>query len=335
MAPGLPTRAATSPSTSTVAARRLAPAVADPAPRRIASSSPGARTPGARWRSRSPPGSQPARERPKSRRPARATQGRPRSGSRTPPRRSATSASRRSPRERPAIWNQLRLQSNVSLDEHPPARATATARASVELDVTVDGTEGAALGVMSQGELHALALSLFIPRATLPESPFRFVVIDDPVQSMDPARVDGLARVLRGDGEGAPGRRLHPRRPPARGRAPPRHRGHRHRGHARARAPSSSCARRHGPGLALHRGREHGRQGRPARPTSRAASSPASAASALEAACTESRPPPPHRPGRAPRRRRAAPPRRPDRSPRSPRSSSSTTRAGARRSPPP
>ena len=49
---------------------------------------------------------------------------------------------------------------------------------------------------MSQGELHAMALSLFLPRATLPESPFRFVVIDDPVQSMDPARVDGLARVL-------------------------------------------------------------------------------------------------------------------------------------------
>jgi hypothetical protein len=51
---------------------------------------------------------------------------------------------------------------------------------------------------MSQGELHSLALSLFVPRATLPESPFRFIVIDDPVQSMDPARVDGLARVLEG-----------------------------------------------------------------------------------------------------------------------------------------
>jgi hypothetical protein len=66
----------------------------------------------------------------------------------------------------------------------------------VALDVTVDGVEGAALGVMSQGELHSLALSLFVPRATLPESPFRFIVIDDPVQSMDPARVGGLARVL-------------------------------------------------------------------------------------------------------------------------------------------
>src|SRR5690606_3509986 len=28
------------------------------------------------------------------------------------------------------------------------------------------------------------------------ESPFRFIVIDDPVQSMDPSKVDGLARVL-------------------------------------------------------------------------------------------------------------------------------------------
>ena len=34
------------------------------------------------------------------------------------------------------------------------------------------------------------------PRATLPASPFRFLVIDDPVQAMDPAKVDGLARVL-------------------------------------------------------------------------------------------------------------------------------------------
>jgi hypothetical protein len=66
----------------------------------------------------------------------------------------------------------------------------------VNLAVTVDGTEGAALGVMSQGELHSLALALFLPRATVPASPFRFLVIDDPVQSMDPARVDGLARVL-------------------------------------------------------------------------------------------------------------------------------------------
>ena len=62
--------------------------------------------------------------------------------------------------------------------------------------MSVDGTPGTALGVMSQGEINALALSIFIPRATMPESPFCFLVIDDPVQAMDPAKVDGLARVL-------------------------------------------------------------------------------------------------------------------------------------------
>jgi hypothetical protein len=91
-------------------------------------------------------------------------------------------------------WKHLRQQSNVELGS-VELKGTGPSR-KVALDVTVDGVAGAALGVMSQGELHSLALSLFLPRATLPESPFRFVVIDDPVQSMDPARVDGLARAL-------------------------------------------------------------------------------------------------------------------------------------------
>ena len=91
-------------------------------------------------------------------------------------------------------WRDLRQQSNVELGRIELLGSKAQRR--VTLDVTVDGVQGAALGVMSQGELHSLALSLFLPRATLPESPFRFVVIDDPVQSMDPARVDGLARAL-------------------------------------------------------------------------------------------------------------------------------------------
>jgi hypothetical protein len=93
-----------------------------------------------------------------------------------------------------AIWEQLRQRSSVTLGRID-LKGSGRAR-HVELVVQVDGKDGAALGVMSQGELSALALSLFIPRATLPESPFRFIVIDDPLQSMDPARVDGLARVL-------------------------------------------------------------------------------------------------------------------------------------------
>jgi recombinational DNA repair ATPase RecF len=92
------------------------------------------------------------------------------------------------------IWELLRQQSNVEL-ARLELEGTGTRR-RVKLEVTVDGVGGAALGVMSQGELHSLALSLFLPRAMLPESPFRFLILDDPVQSMDPARVDGLAMVL-------------------------------------------------------------------------------------------------------------------------------------------
>jgi energy-coupling factor transporter ATP-binding protein EcfA2 len=93
-----------------------------------------------------------------------------------------------------AIWAMLRQESNVDLGTIRLA-GSATQR-HVELNVSVDGAPGSALGVMSQGEVNALALSVFLPRATLPASTFRFLVIDDPVQAMDPAKVDGLARVL-------------------------------------------------------------------------------------------------------------------------------------------
>ena len=92
------------------------------------------------------------------------------------------------------LWQILRLQSNVDLEEVALAGSGPTRHPVLTVDV--DGVETDALSVMSQGELTSIALSLFLPRATLPESPFRFVVIDDPVQSMDPARVEGLARVL-------------------------------------------------------------------------------------------------------------------------------------------
>jgi recombinational DNA repair ATPase RecF len=92
------------------------------------------------------------------------------------------------------LWELMRQQSNVELEALTLEGSGARRRS--ELRVEVDGKPAQALGVMSQGELHAIALSLFVPRATAAESPFRFMVIDDPVQSMDPARVDGLARVL-------------------------------------------------------------------------------------------------------------------------------------------
>lgn len=92
------------------------------------------------------------------------------------------------------IWAQLRQESNINLGA---IRLTGSGpRRQVDMQVTVDGAQSPALGVMSQGEVNALALSIFLPRATLPASPFRFLVIDDPVQAMDPAKVEGLARVL-------------------------------------------------------------------------------------------------------------------------------------------
>jgi DNA repair exonuclease SbcCD ATPase subunit len=93
-----------------------------------------------------------------------------------------------------AIWAKLRQESNVDL-----GAITLTGqknRRRVELKAEVDGVEADALPVMSQGELHALALALFLPRATMAASPLRFVVLDDPVQAMDPAKIDGLAQVL-------------------------------------------------------------------------------------------------------------------------------------------
>ncbi|WBC08380.1 AAA family ATPase [Micromonospora sp. WMMA1947] len=93
------------------------------------------------------------------------------------------------------IWAQLRQESNVELGAM--TLTGANTRRRVVIPVSVDGADnGTALGVMSQGEMQALGLATFLPRACAPESPFRFVVVDDPVQSMDPAKVDGLARVL-------------------------------------------------------------------------------------------------------------------------------------------
>ena len=93
------------------------------------------------------------------------------------------------------IWAQLRQESNVTLED---VELTGKGnRRAVDIRAVVDdASAGSALSVMSQGELNALALALYLPRATSDESPFRFLVLDDPVQAMDPTKVDGLATVL-------------------------------------------------------------------------------------------------------------------------------------------
>ncbi len=92
------------------------------------------------------------------------------------------------------VWRDLRCDSNVDLSTIDlEGKGT---RRRVAVGLTVDGTDAPTIGVLSQGEIHSLALSMFLPRASLPESPFRFMVIDDPVQAMDPSKVDGLVRQL-------------------------------------------------------------------------------------------------------------------------------------------
>ena len=93
-----------------------------------------------------------------------------------------------------AIWAALRQESNVELGAIRLEGQKTTRR--VLLEATVDGSEAEAFGVMSQGELQALTLAIFIPRATAAESPFRFVMLDDPIQAMDPSKIDGLLDVL-------------------------------------------------------------------------------------------------------------------------------------------
>ena len=92
------------------------------------------------------------------------------------------------------FWNMIARESNVKLQD---IELTGHGNAKrVALKVTVDEKDAPALGVLSQGELNAMTLSLFLPRVLLPATPFGFVIVDDPVQAMDEVRVDGLAQVL-------------------------------------------------------------------------------------------------------------------------------------------
>ena len=92
------------------------------------------------------------------------------------------------------IWKSLRQESNVEIAGI--SLEGANTRRRVHISSSVDGEDAVGITVLSQGELHALALALFLPRASMADSPFRFVILDDPVQAMDPAKVDGLLGVM-------------------------------------------------------------------------------------------------------------------------------------------
>lgn len=92
-------------------------------------------------------------------------------------------------------WALLRQESNVELgDLRLEGQAT---RRRVSLTASIDGADaGNALPVLSQGELHALALALFLPRATLDESPSASSSSTTRSRRWIPAKVDGLVTLL-------------------------------------------------------------------------------------------------------------------------------------------
>lgn len=92
-------------------------------------------------------------------------------------------------------WKLMGKGSSVSLGDL--ALIGRGASRSLNIPVSVDGHRDVGLAVMSQGELSALSLSLFLARALQKENPFHFLVVDDPVQAMDPTKVEGLARALK------------------------------------------------------------------------------------------------------------------------------------------
>lgn len=102
------------------------------------------------------------------------------------------------------FWQKIRRGSDVrfealSLQQHRPIdeEGKPAPELRVSLGLTLDGDRAIERGALSQGELHSLALSVFLPALMMPGSPFGFAVIDDPVQVMDEHAVDGLAEVLR------------------------------------------------------------------------------------------------------------------------------------------
>ena len=97
------------------------------------------------------------------------------------------------------VWRRIRPGSSVQFHGIALRRISQTDQSPVfraSLDLALDDVRGVERGVLSQGELHSMALSVFLPTLMRPESPFGFAVIDDPVQVMDEHAVDGLAEIL-------------------------------------------------------------------------------------------------------------------------------------------
>ncbi|MEZ4234399.1 MAG: AAA family ATPase [Polyangiaceae bacterium] len=100
------------------------------------------------------------------------------------------------PLEEATVSNWKTLGADTSVALSGVKLAGSRTQRKIDLQVQIDGKDAPGAAVLSQGEVNCMALSLFLPRAISQDGPFRFVLIDDPVQAMDQVRVSGLAQVL-------------------------------------------------------------------------------------------------------------------------------------------
>ena len=70
-------------------------------------------------------------------------------------------------------------------------------RAEVDWNATYRGEVYQGEAVFSQGELNACALAMFLALATAQSEHPKFLLLDDPIQSMDEMRIDDFAQVLK------------------------------------------------------------------------------------------------------------------------------------------
>ncbi|MEU8337805.1 hypothetical protein [Micromonospora tulbaghiae] len=97
------------------------------------------------------------------------------------------------------LWSVLNPDADLKLTGIALTGGTKLRR-SVALDLA-DGDVALPTGknssaILSTGQRNALSLATYLPRATQPESPFGFLILDDPIHAFDTWRVRYLARHL-------------------------------------------------------------------------------------------------------------------------------------------
>ncbi|MGW0241758.1 hypothetical protein [Micromonospora chalcea] len=96
-------------------------------------------------------------------------------------------------------WGELNRDSDLTVTGLKLDGGTRQA-GKVRISLAVGGTSVSpgpdAPKVLSTGQRNALTLATYLPRATQMKSPFRFLILDDPIHAFDGERVQYLARTL-------------------------------------------------------------------------------------------------------------------------------------------